>query len=276
MQVDSNISVSIVLYNTPLNQLRACLDSLIQVNPLPNIYLIDNSPEDQLRRVDKIYNNIFYLHLPSNPGFGSAHNIAIRKAQRTSAQYHLVLNADVYFLGDILSPIKEFMDSHPRVGHIMPKVLNPDGSVQHLCKLVPSPVDLLARRFMPNGLMVRQTKKFEMNDFGYDKIMFVPYLSGCFMFLRHKALLDVGLFDERFFMYPEDIDLTRRIAQKYETLFFPSVSVFHEHGAASRKSIRFFLIHVINMVKYFNKWGWFHDPMRVQLNQKTLSQFNCN
>jgi GT2 family glycosyltransferase len=102
--------------------------------------------------------------------------------------------------------------------------------------------------------------------------MFVPYLSGCFMLLRTSALIDVGLFDERFFMYPEDVDLTRRIAARYETIFFPHVSVYHEHGAASRKSLKMFAVHFFNMVRYFNKWGWLVDPGRRELNRKTLAQ----
>jgi GT2 family glycosyltransferase len=100
--------------------------------------------------------------------------------------------------------------------------------------------------------------------------MFVPYLSGCFMLLRQSALQEIGLFDERFFMYPEDIDLTRRMAERYETIYFPEVSVVHEHGAASYKSVRMLIVHVYNLVKYFNKWGWINDPIRERLNQRTL------
>jgi GT2 family glycosyltransferase len=104
--------------------------------------------------------------------------------------------------------------------------------------------------------------------------MFVPYLSGCFMLLRQESLRKIGLFDERFFMYPEDIDLSRRMAVCYDTLFFPLATVTHEHGAASRKSLRMLLIHLVNIFKYFNKWGWIHDPIREQLNCRTLKQFS--
>jgi GT2 family glycosyltransferase len=101
----------------------------------------------------------------------------------------------------------------------------------------------------------------------------ILYLSGCFMLFRQRALLDVGVFDERFFMYPEDIDLTRRMAVKYDTLFFPDSRVYHEHGAASYKSFRMLLIHSFNIIKYFNKWGWVYDPIRSKLNKRTISQF---
>ena len=95
--------------------------------------------------------------------------------------------------------------------------------------------------------------KFQLRFTKYNKIMNVPYLSGCFMFFRISALQDIGLFDERFFMYPEDIDITRRMHEKYMTIFFPEVSIVHAHAAASKTNKRMLKIHILNMIKYFNK-----------------------
>jgi GT2 family glycosyltransferase len=118
----------------------------------------------------------------------------------------------------------------------------------------------------------RALHDFEMRWSGYDRLMFVPYLSGCFMFLRTDALDQVGLFDERFFMYPEDIDLTRRLAAKFVTAYYPHVHIIHRHGAASHKSLRMFIVHALNIVKYFNKWGWLLDGERRRINALALSQ----
>ena len=107
----------------------------------------------------------------------------------------------------------------------------------------------------------------------YNKEMEVPYLSGCFMFLRTEALKKAGLFDERFFMYPEDIDLTRRIHMRYKTKYYPKVSIVHAHEKGSYKNISLFYIHLKNMIKYFNKWGWFFDKERKKINARILSQF---
>ena len=111
-----------------------------------------------------------------------------------------------------------------------------------------------------------------MRNFSYDAIMDVPYLSGCCMFLRTEALKKVGLFDERFFLYPEDIDLTRRIHKHYRTVFYPYVSVIHQHERSSYKSLKMMRIHVQNMIKYFNKWGWIWDKERKTINKKILKQ----
>ena len=79
------------------------------------------------------------------------------------------------------------------------------------------------------------------------------------MFIRSEALKAEGLFDERFFMYPEDIDLTRRIHRHWKTLYYPACEIVHDHRAESYKSLRMTKIHIINMMRYFNKWGWWVD-----------------
>lgn len=90
------------------------------------------------------------------------------------------------------------------------------------------------------------------------------------MFFRVSALVKTGLFDERFFMYPEDIDLTRRMHELFPTIYWPDVSVVHAHRASSYHSVKMLRIHAINMIRYFNKWGWFHDPSRKRFNTKIL------
>ena len=94
------------------------------------------------------------------------------------------------------------------------------------------------------------------------------------MFLRLKSLKDVGLFDERYFMYPEDLDLTRRINENYKTMFYPKAKVVHNHAKESYKSFKMLKIHTINMIKYFNKWGWFYDNKRTKTNKRILKQLN--
>ena len=107
------------------------------------------------------------------------------------------------------------MEEDESIAQVMPKVLFLNGSVQRLAKLLPTPLDLFGRFSLPEKLIARRNAKFELRQSGYDKTMNVPYLSGCFMFLRMSALKSEGLFDERFFMYIEDTDLTRRLHVKY-------------------------------------------------------------
>ena len=148
------------------------------------------------------------------------------------ATYHVVVNPDIYFESGVLEKLVSFMNLHKDVGQIMPKVYYPNGDLQYLCKLIPTPLDLIFKRFIPSSIVEKRMLKFQLRFTKYNKIMNVPYLSGCFMFFRISALQDIGLFDERFFMYPEDIDITRRMHEKYLTIFFPEVSIVHAHAAA--------------------------------------------
>ena len=154
----------------------------------------------------------------------------------------------------------------------MPKVYYPNGELQYLCKLIPTPFDLMFKRFLPSSIVERRMIKFQLRFTKYNKIMNVPYLSGCFMFFRISALQDIGLFDERFFMYPEDIDITRRMHEKYMTIFFPEVSIVHAHAAASKTNKKMLKMHILNMIKYFNKWGWLFDLKRRNINKRVLGE----
>lgn len=107
---------------------------------------------------------------------------------------------------------------------------------------------------------------------GYDKIMEVPYLSGCFMFLRKETIEKVGVFDEGIFMYGEETDLNRRIGKFYKTVFYPEVEIIHDFAKGSHKEWRLFKIHVRAAIYYFNKWGWFFDKDRRIVNKEITSK----
>lgn len=267
------LTISIVIYQTDPLQLANCITSIRRYSRDYKVIFIDNSPTNYLKQMLPLDARFSYIHQPSNPGFGKSHNLALQYSLDYKADYHLVLNADVYFGFGVLEALENFMNAHTDVGLIMPKVLYPDGSIQYLCKLIPTPADLFIRRFIPNKVLRDWSSyRFELRFTGYDEIMDVPYLSGCFMFLRVESLRLSGIFDERFFMYPEDIDLTRRINKYARTLFYPFVSVHHEYGGGSKKSIKLFAIHVLNLIKYFNKWGWILDAERHHVNKRTCDQ----
>jgi GT2 family glycosyltransferase len=267
------INASIVLYHNNKEQVLKAIASFLNTNLKVKLYLIDNSLNDDLKELSNIDDRIEYIFNNVNLGYGSAHNIAIRESIKNNISYHVVLNPDIYFKNDVIEKLSQYMQNNNDVGHIMPKVLYPDGEIQHLTKLVPSPFDLIFRRFIPlKSWKEKRNFKYELRFSGYDKIANVPYLSGCFMFLRIEALQNVGMFDERFFMYPEDIDLTRRIHKKYKTIYYPFVSIVHEHEKASFKSFKMMKIHMFNMIKYFNKWGWFFDSERKLFNKQILDE----
>ncbi len=271
-----SINVSIVLFKNDQDLVKKAIYSCINSVLINRIYLIDNSPTDMLSRLASLDSRIEYIFNNANLGFGKAHNIALKRSIEENIPYHLVLNPDVYFEGGVLEELYNFMENNPDVGLVMPKVLYPDGNIQYLCKLLPKPLDLFGRRFLNFGpfrkIVEKRNEIYELRFTGYDKIMEVPYLSGCFMFIRTEVLKKVGLFDERFFMYLEDTDLSRRIHRVAKTVYYPYVYIYHEYGKGSYKSLKLLYYHIKSAIKYFNKYGWFFDKEREDINKKILEK----
>ena len=189
-------------------------------------------------------------------------------------KYHLVLNPDVSFALGTLEKLYDYMERNLDVGNVMPKIIYPNGDLQYLCKLLPTPMDWIGRMFIPfKSIKRRINDRFEMHFADYESEMNVPYLSGCFMFLRKSVIEEVGVFDEGIFMYGEDTDLNRRIYQKYRTMYYPKVTIIHAFEKGSHKNFRLFWIHVKAAIYYLNKWGWFFDNERRDINKKTKSAY---
>ncbi len=266
----SAISVSVVTYETPPDELRTLLGSLTRSRRRVDVWVVDNSPTEALRPiVEKA--GVRYLPAGQNLGFGGGHNLAMRQMIESST-YHLVCNPDIRCGPDVLGALEAFMEASPEVGLVMPRVLYPDGREQRLCKRLPTPVDLLVRRFLGRfgeKLLRRSAEQYQLQHLDLRVTREVPSLSGCFMFLRTSVLRQTGLFDPRFFMYMEDVDLCRRVGSVSSTVFYPAVSVTHNYAKGSYKSSKLLKYHVASAVRYFSKWGWFSDPQRRALNSRT-------
>lgn len=261
------LNVSIVTYcpDWP-GEVLPLVEELQKVQALHRVYIVDNSPEPFAIRVS---DRVQYIHTGKNLGYGKAHNIAIRDSIYDQVPLHLVMNSDILVKAEDIDRLCAFMQSQPAVGHLMPRVVNPDGELQHLCKMLPTPLDVFGRRFLPAAWMRKRNARYELHDADYSRPMNVPYLSGCFMLLRTEAVQQARLFDERYFMYPEDIDLTRTIHRDYLTLYYPAITIVHNHKKASYQSWRMLWVHIVNMCRYFNKWGWLFDAERRQFNTET-------
>ena len=264
------LTVSIVTYKTEVEELQKCLNSL-QSNFVSNIYIIDNSRQKYLEEFCKVKDKVEYIP-DKNVGYGAAHNIAIKKAITSGSKYHLVLNSDVYFEPLSIEKLIGYMDSNDDVAMVQPNVIYPNGDIQYTCRLLPTPANLIFRRFFPKSMVESMNYRYMLKKFDHKSELNVPYHQGSFMFFRVKCFETVGLFDERFFMYPEDIDITRRMHKHFRTMFWPGVTVVHAHRAASYKSKKMLRIHMWNMCKYFTKWGWLFDKERKELNQELLKK----
>ena len=269
------LTVSIVLFTTPRIQINTVMKSLIDSLCVHILYIIDNSPNDKWRILEKEYVGcgieIRYIH-NINLGYGASHNIALQEAIEAGGDYHLVLNPDIYFEANVLPELLSYMNLNLDVGYILPRVTYPNGELQYLCKLLPTPFDLIFRRFMPKIKWITSlNNRYELHNSGYDKIINPPCLSGCFMFMRLSTLKKNNLFfDERYFMYCEDFDLIRRIHRVAKTIYFPCVTIVHNHAKESYKNKKNLMMHIKSAIRYFNKFGWVFDNERKAMNKAIL------
>jgi GT2 family glycosyltransferase len=271
------LTISIVTFNNE-DVIEKALASIRQSSLAPDEYrvvVVDNDSRDHTPRIVESGFPGFTLIRSANTGFAAGHNKAIAAALEKfpAAAYHLVMNPDIYFDSPALERLIDFMDSRPDVGLAMPKILYPgeDQRIQHLCKRLPTPLDSIGRRFIPGflknlPLIKKRFDRYEFRDRDYNKIMEVPHLSGCFMMLRREVFETVGYFDERFFMYLEDVDFSRRIHRRFKTVYYPEVSIYHQYRKGSYKQFRHLKYHIVSAIKYFNKWGWFFDRERRKIN----------
>lgn len=266
------ITASVVLYNTQPHLLENLIKSYCPSEDR-YLYIVDNSEKKSEYCKNINISSVEYIFNNANIGYGAAHNIAIRKAIEIGSEYHIVLNPDIEFEQKVLDELRKYADENKDVVYMLPKVLYPNGELQYLCKLLPTPFDLIFRRFLPKFKWVEERdRRYTLQDFGYDKIINPPCLSGCFMFMRVSALMEHKIeFDDRFFMYFEDFDLIRRLHRVGKTIFYPNVNIIHNHAKESYKTKKMLKVHIFSAIKYFNKYGWFIDRERKKMNQKILS-----
>ncbi len=259
------LSVIIVNYKTP-SLLRQCIKS-IQKNPPSHDYdiiVVDNNSEDEtIDMIEEEFPQVIVIANDENLGFPKAVNQGIRKSQ---SDYILLLNPDITVLKDSLNQMLEYMDKNESIAASGAQLINPNGSIQYSCfKWYTSPRVVLYRR-TPFGKLTGKQKlidDFLMKDWDHRESREVAWILGSCMMVRRKAIDHVGLMDERFFMYMEDVDWCRRFWQKgWKVYYYPHVQMVHYYARASAKESSIFLsmfnkqtrIHINSAVKYFLKY----------------------
>jgi GT2 family glycosyltransferase len=267
VNTDKIITASLVLYHNSEFDILKVVNSIINSKIYIKLYVVDNSNDESIKELLVDF-DIYYIKNNKNLGFGKAHNIAIKIAVESNSDYHIIINPDISFDSNVVGELINRAEKEKEVGLIMPKINYPNGTVQFLCKLLPNPIVLIFRRFIPFKAISNWINlKYELRSMDFSKESEVPSLSGCFMFVRTTFLYKVGGFDERYFMYLEDIDLCRKLGEISKLIYFPEVTVIHNHEKGSYKSKKLLLLHIKSSIKYFNKWGWFIDRKRYEINK---------
>lgn len=243
------LSVCIVTYNNEDKAANA-VSSVKKHTALPyTLFISDNGSTDgTVKAVCNVDSNAVIIENGGNLGFGKAHNKVLG---RLDSKYHAVVNPDITIDYDVFSEICEYMDKHPEVVMATPKILSVDGSEQHLPKRLPKLKYLAARRLK---LSKKLADEYTRADEVIDKPIEIDFCTGCFFVIRTEVFEKIGGFDERFFMYFEDTDITVRSKQYGRVMFLPDSHVTHIWEQSSAKSIKYLAIHISSMFKFFWKY----------------------
>ncbi|KIO66314.1 hypothetical protein B4064_2277 [Caldibacillus thermoamylovorans] len=251
--------ISIVTYNS--KHIFDVLDNLKkEIGNEPNIRVavFDNNSSNEFRNKLKQYSdfaNITFYH--ENNGFGFGHNYNLLNADE---KYFLIFNPDIIVTKENLNNMVTVMENDESIALLVPKVLNEDGTIQHLMRRRVTVFDY-ALRFIPfdfvKKLFAKRLATYECRDIPQDRLVDINMGSGCFMLIRGDIYKEINGFDERYFMYFEDTDLCLMLKKRNRRVVYTPFSfVVHFYERGSHKNWKLFKIFVKSMVKFFNKWGW--------------------
>ena len=261
-----DLAIVIVNYNV-CALLRACLRSIdasdLAAHDLRyRVYVVDNGSTDGSdAMVAREFPHVELRYGSRNGGYAYANNLALRELLADLPRYVLLLNPDTEVPPSALREMIEFMDAHPEAGAAGPRLLLPSGQLDRACRRsFPSP-EVAFYRLTGLSLLFPRSRRFGRYNLGYLEetgVYPVDSVVGAFMLVRGEVLHEVGLLDESFFMYGEDLDWAYRIKQRgWSVLYNGRVSVLHHKGASSgtdgQRSLRTLLEFYRAMLIFFAK-----------------------
>ena len=218
------------------------------------LYAVDNASEDGTPEfIERTYPQVQVIYNKKNPGFGSGHNVV---RDRLDSKYHCVINPDISIDRNVIKQMAEYMDEHPEIGLLSPKICFPDGRPQILGKRTPTLRYLAASRLRDGGEPSPLLREYAMLDTDLSVPCEIENATGCFMMFRTDVFREIGGFDERYFLYFEDCDITRTVRTKAKVVYYPETVVYHVWGRDSKKDLRLTLVQIASMCKFFTKWAF--------------------
>jgi len=252
-----DVSVAVVSHNDA-RYLPACLDSLApERHSLQlEVFVVDNmSVDETVPLVRERYSWVRLIENSRRQGFAANNNRAIR---RSSGRYVLVLNPDTEVRPCALERLVSFMEGHPRVGLCGPQLLFPDGGVQPSCRRFPTLGTVIVRR-TPLRIWLRNSgfgQRHLMADVDHGTCRAVDWIIGASIMARRELLETVGLMDEGYFLYVEDIDWAYRAWQRgWRVMYYPEAQIVHYHQAKSDNALlsRYSWYHLRGMWRFYRK-----------------------
>ncbi len=247
------LSACMVLYHSGEEALKA-LNCLEKADAPVDVYVVDNSPEDDMAaRIEWSWPGVTVLPQKKNLGFGRGNNAVLSYLE---SDYHLLINPDVVFSPDLLSRMMNYMDRNSNVMVLTPKVLNPDGTEQFLPKKQPTVRYLLGGLLSDRIKICRKWRRsYTLADVSVTHPVRVDFATGCFLLIRTNLFKQLKGFDERFFLYQEDSDLSRRVMDYGVIIYHPDMVVTHAWKRENVKTRKGRWRQIASVAKFFWKWG---------------------
>ena len=239
------ISASIVIYKENKETLQKVINSFLSLNDIKKEFIIvDNSPDNELKTFCESFDGVSYIFSGDNLGFGKGHNLAFKNLKEKS-DIHMIINPDVYFYSDEISSFLSWFYEQKEISLATTKVCYPNGENQNIIRNVPSIFDLIKRKLkIANG-------ELYIED---NCIKEVPFAHGCFFIFKTEVFEKLGGFDERFFMYMEDLDIFLGAKKYGKTVINTNYKIYHEFRKGSSKSLKLLLWHISSAIKFFFKY----------------------
>jgi GT2 family glycosyltransferase len=256
------LSVIIVSFNSR-NYLKNCIDSIIKFPPSLGenefeVIIVDNNSNDgSVDFIEKNYSQYSFIRLiknEANMGFSHANNLAIKNS---NSGYYLLLNSDTEVYENSISGLIEFFEISKRegkkIGVVGPKIINPDGSLQLSCRRFPSFINAafytILAGIKPDN---RFSRRYKLADADRSRPFEVDWVSGSAMMISGDAIRQIGLFDENYFMYVEDVDICYRMWQSgFKVYYYPLVKILHHIGGSGISDLMLPQIRMQKSVLYF-------------------------
>jgi len=237
------ISATIVIYNENKEVLKKAIESFLSLNFKKELVIVDNSPSNYLEDFCKSFKDVKYIYSGKNLGFGKGHNLGFKSLSIIS-DYHLVINPDIWFEKKEIKAFLLWLDNQKDISLAIPKILNEDGTTQKVVRNIPTPISLIKRKL---GL---DLDEIEIQD---KSITEIPFAHGSFLVFPSYVFKKLNGFDERFFMYMEDVDIFVRAKKYGKTIINTNYSVYHKWNRASSKNFKLLYHHIISAIKFFIK-----------------------
>jgi GT2 family glycosyltransferase len=246
------VSGTIVIYNEQPEVLQKSMESFLALPCEKELIVVDNSPHNRLEQFVMGYDNTTYLKTQENVGFGKAHNVGF-EAREHPSEFHMIINPDISFDAQSFWGLVLWLRDHTEVSLVTPMVLNEDGTRQRFIRQIPSFANLFMRRFNVMGVFDRFIVSQEIDVQSIEEVMEIPFAHGAFLVTPSLTYQKLQGYDERFFLYMEDVDLFIRAKALGKTVVHPDFAIYHEHRKGSSKSLKLMIYHVISAFKFFLK-----------------------